>query len=58
MTKKYFVSYAYEKGFGQIEITCDREVKTYNEIDEFRNTIKKNKKEIGEPIILFFKEIK
>lgn len=36
----YFVSYAYEKGFGMIEISVDKEIRTYDDVVAMLGAIK------------------
>jgi hypothetical protein len=57
MKYKYFMSYAYTKGFGSSEMITNYKLKTYEQIKSNQVTISK-KENIDGVIILYWKRIK
>jgi hypothetical protein len=57
MKYKYFISYAYDKGFGNVEMITNYKIKNYMQIKSNQITISK-KENIDGVIILYWKKIK
>lgn len=59
---KYYISYTYTNGsnlgFGGVCMSRKTEISTYEDINEIRNTIKKNRDKPEEIIILFYNKLR